>query len=225
MPKDLFRPQLGEPHHYAYVVEDIEVTLDRLVDQLALARSSSSRACRWRTSARVASRRSSLGVLTLALVRVLKPERRETATTTDIKHLDITRTNIAVQELIERTENPRHRYLLQAYDRHRNLEHAARFEEIFSPEMTVEHPVYRFNMMGPAAAHRSRAASRWSRSTASGQKPTSPSSTTRMRRWQWGTGWSSARWWATSRRWAPCSPRAGWRPTRMRCTSSGAGSR
>jgi hypothetical protein len=31
---DLFRPQLGEPHHYAYVVEDIEATVNRLVDQL-----------------------------------------------------------------------------------------------------------------------------------------------------------------------------------------------
>ncbi len=67
---------------------------------------------------------------------------------TDIKQLDITKTNIAVQQLIEVTENPRHRYLLQAYDRHRNLEHAGRFEEIFAPEMTVEHPVYRFNMSG-----------------------------------------------------------------------------
>ena len=34
MPKDLFRPQLGEAHHYAYVVEDIEATVNRLVDQL-----------------------------------------------------------------------------------------------------------------------------------------------------------------------------------------------
>ena len=66
----------------------------------------------------------------------------------DIKRLDITETNKAVQELIEVTENPRHRYLLQAYDRHRNLEHAGRFEEVFAPEMTVEHPVYRFNMIG-----------------------------------------------------------------------------
>ena len=66
----------------------------------------------------------------------------------DTRGLDITRTNAAVQELIEVTENPRHRYLLQAYDRHRNLEHAGRFEEIFDPEMTVEHPVYRFNMKG-----------------------------------------------------------------------------
>jgi hypothetical protein len=34
VPEDLFRPQLGEPHHYAYVVEDIEATVARLVDQL-----------------------------------------------------------------------------------------------------------------------------------------------------------------------------------------------
>jgi hypothetical protein len=62
--------------------------------------------------------------------------------------LDITATNRAVQELIEVTENPRHRYLLQAYDRHRNLEHAGRYEEIFAPEMMVERPVYRFDMIG-----------------------------------------------------------------------------
>jgi len=34
VPEDLFRPQLGEPHHCAYVVEGIESTVDRLVDQL-----------------------------------------------------------------------------------------------------------------------------------------------------------------------------------------------
>ena len=32
--EDLFRPRLGEPHHSAYVVEDIETTVSRLVDQL-----------------------------------------------------------------------------------------------------------------------------------------------------------------------------------------------
>jgi hypothetical protein len=69
----------------------------------------------------------------------------------DLPELDITKTNIAVRELIEGTENPRHRYLLQAYDRHRNLEHAGRYEEIFAPEMTVEHPIYRFNMVGQPA--------------------------------------------------------------------------
>ena len=34
MPEDLFRPQLGEPHHHAYVVDDIEATVDHLVGQL-----------------------------------------------------------------------------------------------------------------------------------------------------------------------------------------------
>jgi len=34
VPEDLFRPRLGEPHHCAYVVEDIEATVTRLVDQL-----------------------------------------------------------------------------------------------------------------------------------------------------------------------------------------------
>ena len=75
-------------------------------------------------------------------------ERADPVPATDVKQLDITKTNIAVQELIEVTEKPRHRYLLQAYDRHRNLEHAGRFEEIFEPEMTVERPIYRFNMLG-----------------------------------------------------------------------------
>ena len=34
MPESLFRPQLGEPHHHAYVVEDIKATVNRLVDLL-----------------------------------------------------------------------------------------------------------------------------------------------------------------------------------------------
>jgi hypothetical protein len=33
VPEDLFRPQLGEPHHYAYVVEDIEATVNRGLPQ------------------------------------------------------------------------------------------------------------------------------------------------------------------------------------------------
>lgn len=60
---------------------------------------------------------------------------------------DITQTNLAVRRLLERTENPRHRYLLQTYDRHRNLEMAGRYKEIFAPEMTVEQPVYHFNLL------------------------------------------------------------------------------
>jgi methylmalonyl-CoA/ethylmalonyl-CoA epimerase len=34
VPEDLFRPQLGEPHHCAYVVDDVQATVRRLVDQL-----------------------------------------------------------------------------------------------------------------------------------------------------------------------------------------------
>ncbi|MHB8531585.1 MAG: hypothetical protein ACYDC2_02580 [Solirubrobacteraceae bacterium] len=69
----------------------------------------------------------------------------------DLQHLDIRETNRAVRELLGRTDDPRHRYLLEAYDRHRNLEHAGRYREIFAPEMTVEHPVYRFEMVGAPA--------------------------------------------------------------------------
>lgn len=61
---------------------------------------------------------------------------------------DITQTNRAVERLIETTDNPRHLYLLHAYNRHRYLEMAGRYEEIFAPDMTVEKPVYHFNMLG-----------------------------------------------------------------------------
>jgi hypothetical protein len=33
MPDDLFDPGLGRPHHSGYVVESIEATVHRLVDQ------------------------------------------------------------------------------------------------------------------------------------------------------------------------------------------------
>jgi hypothetical protein len=65
-----------------------------------------------------------------------------------MSRFDITRTTLAVARLLETTENPRHRWMLQAYDRHRNLEMAGRWQEIFAPEMTVEHPVYHFNVFG-----------------------------------------------------------------------------
>ncbi len=61
---------------------------------------------------------------------------------------DVKEVNAAVERLIETTENPRHLYLLHAYNRHRYLEIAGRYEEIFEPEMTVEHPVYHFNVFG-----------------------------------------------------------------------------
>lgn len=65
-----------------------------------------------------------------------------------MSRFDITKTNIAVERLIETTENERHLYLLHAYNRHRYLEMAGRWQEIFAPDMTVENPVYHFNMLG-----------------------------------------------------------------------------
>jgi hypothetical protein len=65
-----------------------------------------------------------------------------------IMKLDITKTNLAIERLLEVTENPRHRYLLQAYYRHRYLEMAGRYKEIFTPDMTVENPVYHFHALG-----------------------------------------------------------------------------
>ena len=65
-----------------------------------------------------------------------------------MSEFDITQTNVAVEQLLEVTENPRHRYMLEAYNRHRYLEMAGRYKEIFEPEMTVEHPVYRFDFYG-----------------------------------------------------------------------------
>jgi hypothetical protein len=65
-----------------------------------------------------------------------------------MSRFDITRTNAAVERLIETTENPRHLWMLHAYNRHRYLEMAGRWKEIFDPEMTVDHPVYHFNVFG-----------------------------------------------------------------------------
>ena len=59
--------------------------------------------------------------------------------------LDITTTNAAIDRLLERTDSARHRYLLRSFHRHRYLEIAGRYDEIFVPEMMVEDPVYHFN--------------------------------------------------------------------------------
>ncbi len=64
-----------------------------------------------------------------------------------IKH-DITKTNIAIERLLETTTNPRHRFLLMAYHRHRFLEIAGRYEEIFAPEMMNPNPAYHVHAGG-----------------------------------------------------------------------------
>lgn len=66
----------------------------------------------------------------------------------DKAKFDITRTNDAIDRLLAVTTNPRYRFLLQTFYRHRFLEIAGRYEEIFAPDMTVEAPVYHFNYSG-----------------------------------------------------------------------------
>ncbi|MEA2440509.1 MAG: hypothetical protein QOH76_1933 [Thermoleophilaceae bacterium] len=66
----------------------------------------------------------------------------------EVQQLDIREQNRAVERALEATENPRHRYLLESYLRHRYLESAGRYEEILEPELTVDDPVYRFALFG-----------------------------------------------------------------------------
>lgn len=65
-----------------------------------------------------------------------------------MKNLDITRLNVAVDRLLDVTENPRHRFLLMAYARHRALEVAGRYEEIFAPDMMAPRAVYHLTVGG-----------------------------------------------------------------------------
>ena len=62
--------------------------------------------------------------------------------------LDVTKTNDAIDRLMAVTTNRRHRFMLLAYYRHRFLEIAGRYEEIFAPDMMVESPTYRFKLAG-----------------------------------------------------------------------------
>ncbi|MDM0015940.1 hypothetical protein QTH87_26100 [Variovorax sp. J22P168] len=66
-------------------------------------------------------------------------------------NLDVRKTNRAIDELLKVTTNPRHRFMLEAYHRHRFLEIAGRYEEIFSPDMTVANPKYHFEVAGNSA--------------------------------------------------------------------------
>ena len=61
---------------------------------------------------------------------------------------DITQLNVAIDRLLETTTNPRHRFLLMAYSRHRYLEVAGRYEEIFAPDMMAMNPHYHFTQAG-----------------------------------------------------------------------------
>jgi hypothetical protein len=58
---------------------------------------------------------------------------------------DVTKLNVAIDKCLAVTTNPRHRFLLQAFSRHRYLEVAGRYEEIFAPEMMAPNPAYHFH--------------------------------------------------------------------------------
>ncbi len=66
----------------------------------------------------------------------------------DVKQLDITKLNTAVDRLLAVTENPRHRFMLTAYARHRALEVAGRYQEIVKPDMMSAKAVYHLKALG-----------------------------------------------------------------------------
>jgi hypothetical protein len=59
-----------------------------------------------------------------------------------IPKLDVTKTNEGLERLFEVTNDLRHRFLLQAFYRHRYLEIADRYEEIFAPDTMSAEPTY-----------------------------------------------------------------------------------
>ncbi|MEU4160840.1 hypothetical protein [Actinoplanes sp. NPDC026670] len=65
-----------------------------------------------------------------------------------MKTFDVRDVVKAPDELLARTENPRHRAILRNFRRHALLEVAGRWREILTPRMMVDHPVYRINENG-----------------------------------------------------------------------------
>lgn len=59
--------------------------------------------------------------------------------------LDIHKRLHAVDQLLERTTDHRHRTIIKNFLRHATLEVCGLWEGILIPEMTVEHPIYRFH--------------------------------------------------------------------------------
>jgi hypothetical protein len=63
-------------------------------------------------------------------------------------NLDVTKGNIALDRLLAVTENPRHRFILLSFARHRLLEGSGRYEEVFAPDMMTDRPLYSFQALG-----------------------------------------------------------------------------
>ena len=61
---------------------------------------------------------------------------------------DITQSNVGIDKLLAVTTNPRHRYILMAYARHRFLEFSGRYDEVLGPDMMVDNPVYNLHALG-----------------------------------------------------------------------------
>jgi hypothetical protein len=62
--------------------------------------------------------------------------------------LDITKSNFGIDRLLQVTTNPRHRFILMSYSRHRYLEFSGRFDEVLADDMMVENPVYNLHALG-----------------------------------------------------------------------------
>ena len=63
-------------------------------------------------------------------------------------NLDITKSNLGIDNLLAITTNPRHRYILMNYSRHRYLEFSGRYDEVLADDMVVENPVYNLHALG-----------------------------------------------------------------------------
>jgi len=61
---------------------------------------------------------------------------------------DITKINVAIEHLLETTTDPRHRYILMSYARHRALEFSGQYEDVLAEDMMNPHPVYTIRALG-----------------------------------------------------------------------------
>ena len=63
-------------------------------------------------------------------------------------NLDITKSNDGIDRLLAVTTNPRHRYILLNYARHRFLEFSGRYDEVLADDMMVDNPMYNLHALG-----------------------------------------------------------------------------
>jgi hypothetical protein len=61
---------------------------------------------------------------------------------------DITKGNDAIERLLEVTTNPRHRFILMSYARHRFLEFSGHYDDVLADDMMSDHPFYNIQAFG-----------------------------------------------------------------------------